>query len=178
MTRGFRCAAAILLLSVPTLAACNSESKGPAVSAQSLSDLCERPTQFLTQVWQFADPVVGEPGLIDRENPGKIGSGGSCEFTANGARLAHVFITRDVSGLGDPPADAHLISVGEQIVKTWEIDSTSLTFETVSGGWEGTMTLIRKADLETNKPTATDEQITATANELVKLLGEFKGPDR
>ena len=170
-------AASIALTALPILTGCSAE-RAP-ISDHSLTELCERPTQFFAQVWHFAEPIVGEPGFVDRANPGKVGAGSGCAFTANGALLAHVSVIRFVPGLHEPPDTADTISVGEQLVKAWDQgDGTALLFETDSDGWKAGFSLTVGADLKTNKPQATSDQIDATAKELVEILGEFKGPDR
>ncbi|NLE80624.1 MAG: hypothetical protein GX610_13760 [Rhodococcus sp.] len=52
-----------------------------------------------------------------------------------------------------------------------------MQFKTVNGGWRGSFGLTVPNDLATREPVTTDEQMQATATELVEILAEFKGPD-
>ncbi|NLE80627.1 MAG: hypothetical protein GX610_13780 [Rhodococcus sp.] len=169
------CAAIAGALSVPVLAGCGAD---PApLSDHSLTELCQQPEQLLADVWNLPEPVVGTAKVPNSDHIDRIGAGGHCTFDANGASVASLSLIRDTPGFGDPPNDAHAISVGEHTVKTWAIHSIRLTFEAVIGGWEASITLTPGADLHTGKPAATDDQMKATANKLVDILAEFKGPD-
>lgn len=165
-----------ITMSVLTLAGCGAD---PApLSDHSLTELCERPEQLLTDVWHFAEPVVGKPLVPDTDDPDTVGAGGHCRFTVDGGRVAALSLIREVRGMGEPPDDADSIYVGDHTVKTWAIGTARLAFETVNGGWEASMTVTPGADLATGEPAATDAQLEETARELVDTLAEFKGPDR
>lgn len=164
-----------ITMSIPVLAGCGAD---PApLSDHSLTELCERPEQFLADVWEFAEPVVGTPGVTDKDHPGKIGYGGGCLFDSHGAQVATVSLIRDTPGFLDAPSDADLLAVGQHTVKNWNSGSTALKFETVMGGWQASITITSGSDLATGEPAAADAQIEATATELVEILAEFKGPD-
>lgn len=164
------------LLAVPTLAGCNFEAERAPVSDQSLIELCNRPEQLLADVWHLAH-IIGEPLDPETSPSTKVGSGGHCQFDLAGGRRAVLSLIRDTPGLGDPPRDADTVHVGEHVVKTWTIDPTTLTFETTIGGWQGSIAVTSGSGPEPREPAATDSQIQATAEELVKIVSEFKGPD-
>ncbi|NLE80625.1 MAG: hypothetical protein GX610_13765 [Rhodococcus sp.] len=168
--------AVVTTLAVAVLAGCATDP--PELSGHSLAEFCERPEQFLTDVWHFPKPVTGEPTFTDKDHPGKVGYGSGCAFAANGDRIATLGLIREVRGIGEPPNDADSIYLDDQTVKTWAVDSATLSFETAMGGWQATITVTSGADLDTREPAATDTQMNATAHELIDILAEFKGPDR
>jgi hypothetical protein len=168
------------LVAMATLTACGDHfrSISDTYSSDPVGDLCEYPDEFFKSTWGVRGVISVEPS-----KPGDDPMDGAafCTYTGSGAFGAVLGInTRSgVSATRDAPWHSELIVDGRDKAWVFQRHNHTPQFTANVGTWTGSLVLHvpdydeRRVD----EREATDEQVRAAADLLIRILRELKGPD-